>query len=219
MSSAWAQGSGAPVLRVINADRESSSVAVLVNETPLPGVLQFREASSGLPLKPGKYVLNVVDPASSLPLAAPVEVNANQGEVITVVAAPSTTDPLHKLSPVVIESKPEAAKSDKALATFALASKAVNELDVHAGWFRIISDLKAGSFEGPTEVSPGTYKVTAKAGNETVLGPIELKPEAGKSYLIVAFDPATSDGAAKLAHQVYNTSSESTASASIIQPR
>lgn len=204
---------GVPILRVVNADSQSSAVAVLVNNTPLPGVLEFREASTGTPLKPGRYVLSVVDPGSSQSLSAPVEVNAGNGKNITVVAAPSTTDTQHRLSPLVIESEQQPTDPDKALATFALASRGVENLNVHAGWFKIISDLRQGTYEGPKEVAPGTYKVTATEGDETVLGPIELKPEAGRSYLIVAFDPGTTTPSQRLAHEVYTTGAETTGSA------
>lgn len=213
---AQAAASRPPILRVVNADSQSSAVAVLVDNTPLPGVLEFREASTGTPLKPGRYVLTVIDPGSSQSLSAPVEVNAGNGKDITVVAAPSTTDTKHRLSPLVIESEQQPSDPDKALATFALASRGVENLNVHAGWFKIISDLKQGTYEGPKEVDPGTYKVTAREGDQTVLGPIELKPEAGRSYLIVAFDPGTSNPTARLAHQVYTTNSESTAPAAAI---
>jgi hypothetical protein len=189
-------------VRIINADPLTTAITVIIDGEPAAGPLVPKQ-SEALQVSATSHTLTLINPQTSETLTENQSLNLTGEHCYTVVLARETTGAESKLKPVIVPSECRAPEGSKANATFVLASPSVEQVDVYAGWFKIISNLKRGQFEGPKTVPAGEYKVVAKEGSKAVLGPIELAPKPGHSYTIVAFDDAKSGNGERLTHHVY----------------
>jgi hypothetical protein len=181
----------------------TSQLALVVDGQSVSGALRAQQSRTvELPAK--AVTVEFVDAQTSKPVGDPQKITAAPGHCYTMVVARETTGPLSEVKPLLVPMECKAPEAGKANATFVLASPSVEKVDVYAGWFKIISNLKKGSFQGPATVPAGEYKVVAKEDGKAVLGPIELSPKAGHSYTIVAFDNGGSAEGERLTHRVYD---------------
>lgn len=200
-------------LRVIHADPMTTQLAIRVDGEPASKPLNRRQ-SDLLEVPVASHNLEVLNAETSEPLAGQQQFSAEPGHCYTLIVARESTGPHSLLNPVLVPMECKPPESGKANATFVLASPSVDKVDVYAGWFKIISNLKKGTYEGPKTIPAGDYKVVAKEDGKPVLGPIELSPKAGHSYTIVAFDNPSAAEGEQLVHRVYEDDFTSSSSQS-----
>ncbi|MGI8905027.1 MAG: DUF4397 domain-containing protein [Candidatus Sumerlaeaceae bacterium] len=197
-------------VRVIHADPLTTRVAILIDGMPTGKSLALKQSDS-FKLSAAQHTLSLTNAETSGALAVEQTITLAANHCYTVVVARETTAAGSAVKPLVVPSECKPPEGEKAHATFVLASPSVEKVDVYAGWFKIISNLKHGEFEGPKAIPAGDYKVVAKDGGKSVLGPIELSPKAGRSYTIVAFDDSNPADGEQLSHRVYEDVFTSTA--------
>ena len=190
-------------LRIIHADPMTTQIAVIVDGTQLSKTLKQRQSDT-LELPATQHMLGAVNAQTSDTIITTQALDAQTGYCYSVVITRESTAPQSLAKTVIVPMECKPPEAGKANATFILASPTIDKVDVYAGWFKIISNLKKGTYEGPKTVAAGNYSVVAKDCDKSVLGPIELSPIAGHTYTIVAFDnPNAADGE-QLTHRVYD---------------
>lgn len=199
------------VLHIVHADSAATTIAVRLDGSTVTETLaRYRAAQSSLTAGT-THTVTVHAQDSGETLTQPLLVYPKARERYWIVfMPPSTAESSTTSSSQLILVGPAEKPTDKGKseATFVLASRLVGKVDVFSGWFKILSEVQAGAAKGPTAVAPGSYKLVAKNDKgEEVLGPLELTPEAGKSYLIVAYDLPTS-ATPTLAYRVFEGSAE-----------